>query len=482
MKRASLSVEWLEHAMIERNWTQEYVAEQIDVEVKTVQRWKRGTNQPHPRQYYRLCKLFQRELPSGFQMETTPDEGEETQIVTREGRQASLVVSPSEVEDACTRFLATDLTVRLQNIIWSWSFRNVNARYHELQVLLIRELEQKDNTMQESPINRRNALRRIAALPVKMYSLSLAVPVLLHAPGEFLPQCAAGITACWYLRKGKDLAFISDTISRYIPTLKDIVTNGKGTQCKDAADLLAQCMLLKATCVSHTHADHMVSLNYAKQAETYSGLAGNTVLSLVAVRKQAAAYDYADDWEQAMYMAERAKHIIEQAEEGTVPLFAQSYIYAGLANYAAHSGKEQEALTSIRQAEETFLASNDEAAPPIWIDFNKGSLLLHSGLAYYHLDKQTDAISLFAKVGSVAQTAETQRTESYTDQVMAEVNRDKSRDMEFCIENWQKGLQGSIAMRSQQAFTEAKTAYAVMRAVWPGEQRIKKLSEQIKHW
>ena len=37
-------------------------------------------------------------------------------------------------------------------------------------------------------------------------------------------------------------------------------------------------------------------------------------------------------------------------------------------------------------------------------------------------------------------------------------------------------------MRSQQAFTEARTAYIGMRAVWPSEQRIKKLGEQMKHW
>ncbi|MBV9228494.1 MAG: helix-turn-helix transcriptional regulator, partial [Chloroflexi bacterium] len=209
MKRASLSVEWLESAMIEHNWTQEYVAEHMNVEVKTVQRWKRGENQPHPRQYYRLCQLFGRPLPPGFPREDeSPDQGAETQRPFREERQTSLSASLQETEDACTRFLASDLTLRLDRVIRAWFFRSANARYHELPLLLVEELERKDNTMQESPINRRNALRRIAALPIELYSLSFAVPTLLYAPEEFLPRCAAGITACWYLRKGKDLTFV----------------------------------------------------------------------------------------------------------------------------------------------------------------------------------------------------------------------------------------------------------------------------------
>jgi hypothetical protein len=350
------------------------------------------------------------------------------------------------------------------------------------------ELEQKDNTMQESPINRRNALRRIAALPIKIYSLSLAIPAVLYAIDEFLPQCAAGITALWYLRKGKDLAFVSDTISRYIPTLKEIATNGKGTQQTDAAELLAQCLLLKGLCVNQTQADHRAALDCAEQAEIYGKRAENPMLTIIAIRQQAHFYDYADDWEQAMYMAERAKHMMMAVNKGKttddapVSSLAQSFVYAGLANYQAHCGEEQGALTSMRLAEEAFEASKKEAAPPVWIEYSQGGLLLHSGLAYHYMDKQTEAINLFARIGAVAQV-ETTRIESFTDQVLAEVYRsDKPRDMEFCIENWQKGIQGAIAMRSQQAFTEAKTAYAVMRAVWPGERRIKQLRKQIIHW
>ncbi len=57
-----------------------------------------------------------------------------------------------------------------------------------------------------------------------------------------------------------------------------------------------------------------------------------------------------------------------------------------------------------------------------------------------------------------------------------------SRDMDFCVKFWEKGMQGAIALRSKEAFAEAQVAYVAMRGAWPMEQRIKKLSEQIKHW
>ena len=70
--------------------------------------------------------------------------------------------------------------------------------------------------MNEGTISRRDALRRLASLPIKYCGLSLFMPVISRPIEEILLQCAAGITACWHLRKGKDLAFASDAIARYL--------------------------------------------------------------------------------------------------------------------------------------------------------------------------------------------------------------------------------------------------------------------------
>ena len=489
MERAQLSIEWLAQARIDRNWTQEYVAERMEVEIKTVRRWEQGLHQPHIRQYQRLCQLFGKEQAKQENVTPPSSEQETVTLQQTEGRQTFHPAGSHEADDTYTRFQAHNLTPRLLRLVLTWPLQGGTARYQALQTLVMQEMEREDNnTMHENPISRRNALRYLASLPIELHGLSLLTPALSqpYPYEEVLTQCAGGITACWYLRKGKDLAFASDVVSRYIPTLKEIIRQGPPVHHKDAANLLAQGLLLKAECVQHTSTDHTASLRYAKKAEIYGNLAGNLTLAIAAVKKQASAYDYADNWEQAMHTTKRAKQMIETAEttvQSTISSFAKSYVYAGLANYSGHCNQKQEALTSVRLAEEMLNASNDEPSPPIWIGYSKGALFLHNGLAYYHLNMHEEAIMSFAKINDLEGIAETTRVESFTDQVMAEVNReDKPRDMDFCIDRWETGIQGAIAMRSKEAFAEAKVAYAAMRGAWPGENRVKKLSEQIKHW
>ncbi|HZR40462.1 MAG TPA: hypothetical protein VFB12_10125, partial [Ktedonobacteraceae bacterium] len=208
-------------------------------------------------------------------------------------------------------------------------------------------------------------------------------------------------------------------------------------------------------------------------------------LSISTLRAQSVSYDYADNWRQAMYTAKKAAHLIETAEEETpIPLMIQSYVYAGLANYQAHNGKRQDALTSLGQARATFDAAIANKEPlAVCAGFDEGNLLLNSGLTYYHLGDSQQSINAFATISQLPESHETYRVESFIDQVMAEVYReDKSRDMDFCIARFKQGIQGAIAMRSEQKYTEAKNAYAAMRGAWPTEKRVKHLSEYLKHW
>ena len=490
MERASLSVEWLEEARLVRKWTQADVAEKLGVEVTTVRRWESGRCKPQPIKYRQLEELFGR-VP---QTEASPDaerlEGEQAlqvapmRPVVIETPQSQLVVI-----DTYTRFVAWDLGARLDRIARMWPFCRGNARYHELQTLLSREIELKDNmTMPENLINRRNALRRLASVPIELWGLTLTVPARLN-PFPFddiLHQCAAGITALWYLHRGKDLLFVDSAVSRYIPTLEEMVKTSKGIQHQEATSILAQSLLLKGQSVRHLQANHTISLRYMQQAETVSEQAGNKALSIAAMRAQAVTYDYADNWQQAMQAAMKAKHRIETAvEETSIPPMLQSYVYAGLANYQAHNGQKykQDALTSLGQAQSALDGAKDEPVP-VWIDPSGSTLLLNSGLAYYHLGDAQQAIDTFAKINQLPEsTAKINRIESLIDQVMVEVTReDKPRDMDFCIARWKQGIQGAIALRSEQRYAEAKNAYAAMRGAWPTEKRVKALSEYMKHW
>jgi tetratricopeptide (TPR) repeat protein len=334
-------------------------------------------------------------------------------------------------------------------------------------------------------LSRRDALRMLAALPIEMYGLSAFKPVLKCPPEEILVQCAAGITACWQLRRGKELTFAASVVSQYLPTLQEIARSARNVQRIGAADLLSQCYLLKSLLAVHLGESTAASLHYATLAEQYGERAGSIVLQIVALRAQANAHDYADHWEQASQAAQKAQYLLEINKEAPVPPLIVSYVYSGLANYQGHMGKTQDALRTLGRAHAAFFAQPGNSAPPIWIDHDQGNLLLHDGLAHYYLGLQKQAIDSFAQISALPRTArkETTHGEALIDQVLAEIQReDQPRDRNFCITLWTQGMQQAAQMRSEERYNEALAAYTAMRAAWPGESRIKELRDLAVHW
>ena len=233
MERAQL----LKEARLKRHLTREQAAERLGVDPSTVKRWENGTSTPQPINLYSISEVYGITLQESGFYEPPPTEG--TPVV----RQNVATFDEEEVErDAIASFRKQDLTSRLMSIVWDWLLPCHHARYQELQNLIILELEDYSR-MHPDNINRRNALRRIALLAIDLCALSTRQPVMQRPIEEILTCCAGGIVACWYLRKGKELAFANDAISKYIPTLKEIVRSAQKPQQTTAAELLAQSLL-----------------------------------------------------------------------------------------------------------------------------------------------------------------------------------------------------------------------------------------------
>jgi transcriptional regulator with XRE-family HTH domain len=474
MERAQL----LKSARLKQRLTREQAAERLGVDPTTVKRWENGTSTPQPINLYSIAEVYGI-TPQELGLSAFPSIEE-----TSAAAQNIAAFEEEKEEDAITSFRKQDITSRLMHIVWNWLLCHY-ARYQELQTLITLELEGYSR-MHPDNINRRNALRRIALLAIDLCALSAYQPVIKRPVEEILTYCASGIVACWYLRKGKELAFADDAVSKYIPTLKELVKSAPEPHRKAAADLLAQSLLLKATCVEQLYGNYAASLYYRQQAETYSEPSGNLALAIAAMRAQAVSYNGANNWERAMYISTKAKNMTEVAEAEEVSLMLQSYVHAGLAYYLARTGSKykQDALMSSGKAQDFFnVAMANKEIAPIWIGYDEGNLLLNNGLAYYHLGMSQKAIDSFARIGDLKDTHETYCVESFIDQAMAEVNReDRSPDLDFCIDRWKRGIQGAIAMHSTEKFTLAVQVYATMCAVWRGEQRVKNLHDYIKHW
>lgn len=470
MERARLS-----SARNEKGWSQEYLAERVGVERITVQRWEAGRTNPQPPHQIRLCKLFEK---------TAQELGLADETVSSVDTVVDATGLP-HVNDAYSAFQTSDLTTRLQSLVWSWLFRNNDARYHEgLQTAIRLALEPKDNTsMNEDSISRRDAIRRLATLPIEYCGLSLFMPILLRPIAEILALCAAGVTACWYLRKGKDLSFVADTLSRYIPTLREIAKISSAVQRKEATELLAQCLLLQSELAMHVSSNN-TAIQYAEQAGQYAEVADNPILQILAARRLEAAHWYIGHWEQALQNAQKAKYLLEATQDTPIPQRVRSYVYAGLASDQAYFGQKQDALASLKKAHAAFFDQSSREPDPVWIDnHSRANLVLNDGLTYMYLGMGQEAFDSFGQITRSFADSEVIRVEAMINQVMAEVQRDdKPRSMEVCIDLWVSGMQGAIALQSEQWFNEARMAYTAMCAAWPSEQRIKKLREQIIHW
>jgi len=457
----------------------EEVGEHLGVSKTTVYRWEKKGDIPQPYHLRELCKLYSmpaREL--GF------DERYAVDVQTVNGREHG------EAEEECvlTTFHQHNLISRLMRIVWNWP--SGDARYQMLQVLILLEL--KDNDMNDD-ISRRDALRFLALVPADMLGLSQFGAVFKGSHEDILKYCAAGIAACWHLRKGKELAFADLAVSKYIPTLKAMAQTAPMAQRKAAADLLAQCFLLKGV-LSWAVTTPNDSVSYAQQAETYGVIAGSRLLQITALRVKSAALCYADRWEQALQAAERAKFLLEQKEESTpsqpaeapISQMIHSYVYAGLATYQAYHGRKADALLSLKKAHTTFFERPTDEEVPIWCDHQIGNLLVNDGETYMHLGMCKHALGSLQQIDTqYAQDATiplSTRVNALTSQIMAEVNRDdQPRNMYQCIDLFVRGIEGAKAIQSNLRFNAAVQAYTAMRAAWPGEMQVKDLREHTVH-
>jgi hypothetical protein len=118
----------------------------------------------------------------------------------------------------------------------------------------------------EDHVTRRNALRRLATLPLLTLKLNDTAPAPRYVPEAeaVIMQCSAAIAACWELSKSDDetdLSLAFRRVSAYLPTLK-VVVRDSAQHREAAASLVGQCELLRTMLGWH--------LRGLKEAATYA--------------------------------------------------------------------------------------------------------------------------------------------------------------------------------------------------------------------
>lgn len=336
-------------------------------------------------------------------------------------------------------------------------------------------------------ISRRDALRRLALLPIELCGLTTLAAVFKTPYEEILTQCSAGIIACKYLSKGQhdDLVLAASVISTYLPTLRAIVKNVPLYRMQ-AAHLTAQALLINAILSAHSQGPKQAA-RYAEQALIYSDESDDLSLHLIILEVLAWIYACDKQKKQALETVLRAEQLLEQA---TVPIVSaiKCDIYSGIAKYRAQSGQNDQALAALYNTHEAFFTPHDEDNGSAYADYDYSSLLMDDGLTYYHTGQYEQAFVTFSQaidpetlIARTPANSERERTEIINHQTLALLKSPK-KDMELSIKLWKAGILGAIDLQSEQRFTEATNAFEIMEGIWSGDKRIGELRDLIIHW
>ena len=502
----------LAQARIEKGFTQSQVAEYMAVDVGTVCRWEKGTQHPYLRHVMKLCTLYDKSAQElGLAQE--PEEGRKAQEALEEVIQGEVPTPPrfpneaspkeSGVSQTFAKIFQRDIGLRFDCIKYNWLHQQeASSSYVILQHQINQAIEDTMNEQQPKQNHngmdraRREALRRLALFPIHVLGLSTLVVGIAPSKSEeeLLTHCAAGITACDHLTNGlhEDMTLASSALSTYLPPLKAMVDESSLHR-KEAARLITLASLIKSRLSIHREGPKQ-AISYGRQAATYSKESGDFLLWLGSLRQLSWLYLCDNQALQAKKTALRAQHLLEHATEYTnipVPPLMQSAIYAGTARSYAATRQKDEVLSALHQAHDSFPDSDSSPDTLVYYaehNHNRAHLLMHEGLAYYHLKQYKDASTSFAQaidpetlLPQLPIVSERIRVEIINHQVLTSLML-PNKDKEQIIHSWITGMQGAQALRSERRFNEAVTAYRIMQALWPDEKDIEELEDLAQHW
>ncbi len=299
------------------------------------------------------------------------------------------------------------------------------------------------------------------------------------AIGEFLPQCANALKACWHLLHGRGLAVAPELLATYTPTLMVLMAAPSAYQ-ETIASLATQAKILQAILAMHTM--NIVGREvHSLEAVEYAALSGDS--GLVAAAKMTVGYTYT-------YCVRRPQKAINAYLEALHALgdevsLLRSDIYMGLADAYAQQREEQLALSAIGLAKEHF-PDHPELDPRfLYADCTASELYQWEGKMYLDLAQQypgrgyyQSAYDSFTESASLHAVAERSEAETLIHYAEAAAGL---ADMEHYANTLRSGALLALEVGSQKRFNEALTVFKRTPATWLREPAIQALDDDIFH-
>lgn len=465
----------LEEARLRKGWSLEAASEKVGVHRNTLGGWERGKHKPPPGAILDLCQFY----------EATPEELGLDKFLYSKARQnlpSPELAAKQPTGNDETLLERGDLAVLLATLVLRYDRRSTS--YKDLQNMIYQTIKDYDDmAQQEQPDlknpGRRGALRFLALLPIDYYGLTLLGSKYPTPAEEFLPHIAAGLTACWPLTKGTDLAFVQRVAKTYLTTLEKLVHQSTSRQ-QATFSLTAEAHLLAG--LMGMHLDGLGNARYHfMEAVKYSSTTKDDNLKVCALNMLAGTFVYEKRYQEALDTCRKGFPYLKNAAS-----LMRSDYYASSAEYQATIGQEQDALHSLGKAHEAFTNQSEWNPPYAYILHDQFILTMKDGLAHLHLrkyDKAQDSFGQISKLQSGVHIPNSIRIqlEVLNNQALTEVRR-KDRDMQRCLAYWQLGMKGAIDLHSERRYSEAYQIYEMMTTAWPDEKPVEDLGEQIRYW
>lgn len=472
--------EKLRIARQEKHWSQDRAAAEIGIDRKTYIRWENGQNYPQPGTLGLMCRAF------GLSAEDLGFTGI-SQLKRNSSAVMNLLESPSHVNGIQDSSTWISLRVaQILHMISTWS-RQQELCCNEIQALIDEEIKMLDETLhqqqtsEEHRISRRQALTTIAALPTALLigGRYLGQATTTVIPEEFLPQCAASITACWHLLQGDGLTAVEQILPKFVPMLTGLTQQASKHQ-HMAAYLATQANILQAIIAMH-RLNIPWREKYCQEAIKCGYLSKENRLTAAALMYLGYTYSFC-------YRPQRPEQAIQTFLEalkvlGNEDSLLRSDIAMGLAEAYAQCRDERKALEYITIAQNQFPTYPESDPSFLYAECGLNTLYqwegkMYLGLAEYHPDngyqqKAWDAIVQSAGTQSISERA-TNETIIY--------QADAARlmgDLRTYVEFVREGAQMAVHLGSQKRFNEAYELYQKTPGKWRGEQQVKLLARDF---
>jgi tetratricopeptide (TPR) repeat protein len=374
------------------------------------------------------------------------------------------------MSDLIRRQLFSNLGSKLTGLIDTWPKRNYH--YEELQGEINKAIFDSHvfaPTDSIAEISRREALKSMALAP-----LQLIGGVALIETGRMqktdtdllLKYCAAGIVACWYLRRGKELTFVSDLTSSYISILQPLVYSHSEAHRKASAALLSQCFMLKS------HLGSEDELAFAVRAIYYSDLSEDPATQALAYRRRAYEYWEIKNNKDALLDAEKGYGLARSNK--AIPKIIHSITAATLSLCLAAYGHTEDARSSLTEARTLF----DPTMPVPSMSYTESILTAISGGVYRQIGLWGEAITLYEESLNIPDISALGAVQQRIDYAKTEICRDdQPRDMDLCIKLLTEAITRAEELNSTIYIRKTRECYDMLRLVWPREDAIKKLGK-----